>query len=242
MAKLLKSRAIKRGDGARKKLIKGLMLASDVISITLGPRGRNVIIDNEDQSPTVSNDGATIMKSLKDGDNHINNIAFTIAREASVRTESQSGDGTTSTVLLAASLAKEGLKRIEQNVNPIVINAGLKEGLAIVEKRIKEKAIPVKGPSDIKKIAYISSNNDSEIADIVEEAYDSIGDYGHITVEPNPQDNETRIATIDGINYGVGWKSTAFITNEIERKAILKTDSIKAKDGPLERRDCKIII
>jgi len=219
-----RNRIVVSKDVAREEIAKGIHLVAEVIGSTIGPKGRNVIIDTENGIPIVSNDGVTIARKLNFSSPMLN-LGAGLARQASERSD-EVGDGTSSTVVLTDTFIKEGLKQIAQDEHPQTIKEGMEEALEVVVDKIKNRSTPIKELEDIRKIAYIASNNDDNVADLITEAFDAVGVNGHITFEVTPE-NESRIETIEGIHLPeVGWKSPYFMNDEILERCVLDNPKI----------------
>lgn len=194
-------KSILTGNEAREKLFKGINLVADTVKSTLGPKGRNVIIKRAGQTPLITNDGATIAKeiSLKD---EFEDVGAQVIKEASLKTNKEAGDGTTTTAILTQSLINEGSKFIEEGADPIELRNGMYNAVDSLVRLLKEDSKKIENSEDIKKIATISSGSDL-IGSLIAEAYDKIGKDGAITAEES-KTNKTSIEIKEGYRVPVG--------------------------------------
>ena len=172
---------IKYSKDARIVMAEGIEKLFDAVKVTLGPKGRNVIIEQEFGTPLITNDGVTIAKAI-DFENKYQNLGAKILIEAASKTNDSVGDGTTTVIVLATKLILEGLKKVEEGINPVTLKKGLEYFLPIVVEKIKEKSQPINSFVDLNYVATISSGN-PEIGKILENAYSEIGVDGLITIQ-----------------------------------------------------------
>lgn len=221
------SKLILTGEEAREKLIKGVNTVADVVKSTLGPKGRNVIINKNGSEPLITNDGATIAKeiSLKDD---FENVGAQLVINASSKTNKEAGDGTTTTAILTQRLINEGINEIKNGVDPIELRKGMNFAAENLVRLLKEESKEVSSSEDIKKIATISSGNE-EIGALIADAFDKIGKNGAITTEES-KTNKTTIEIKDGYRLYKGMASPYLFeegktTMDITDAAILVTSS-----------------
>lgn len=218
---------IKFFNDARSKMAEGIRILNDSVRFTLGPKGKNVIIEQDYGAPLIVNDGVTIAKQIELGD-AFKNLGAKVLIEAATKTNDLVGDGTTSAILVSTTLIEEGLKLIEQGFNPVVLRKGLNYYLDIIVKLIKDVSHEIKTIDDLLKVAYISSG-DEQIANLIAQAYLGVGPTGVINVEES-QGLTTSLEIVKGYSYERGYLSS-YMTNdenhtvaELENSNILITD------------------
>src|SRR3972149_3224735 len=167
---------------AREKLKKGVDKLADAVRITLGPKGRNVVIDKKFGSPTVTKDGVTVAKEIELEDN-FENMGAQMVKEVASKTSDVAGDGTTTATVLAQAIFREGLKNVPAGSNPMDLKRGIEKAVAAVIEELKKISKPVSGKSEIAQVGTISANNDRTIGDKIAEAMEKVGKDGVITVE-----------------------------------------------------------
>ncbi len=196
---------------ARGGLKSGVDKLADAVKATLGPKGRNVVIDRKFGAPLVTKDGVTVAKEIELLDS-IENMGAQMVREVASKTSDQAGDGTTTATVLAQSILSEGLKNVTAGANPTELKRGIDVAVAEVTKYLKEISNPVAGKDDIAKVGAISANNDFTIGDLIAEAMDKVGNDGVITVEES-KTAETYSSLVDGMQFDRGYLSPYFVTN-----------------------------
>ena len=212
------AKIVKFSQSARVAMLKGIETLYNATRVTLGPKGRNVIIEQDFGYPLIVNDGVTIAKSIELKD-HFENMGASLIIEAATKTNDLVGDGTTSAMILASKLIFEGIKLIDLGYNPVVIRKSLDKALSIILNKIDEYSIEVKELSDLEKIAYISSG-DEEISRILKEAYVAVGSNGIITIEES-KTSETTLELVQGYTYDKGYLSPYMINNSEKQNAVL---------------------
>ncbi len=221
------AKTITFGKDAQNKLINGVNILANAVAVTLGPKGRNVVIENPGFSPIVTKDGVTVAKAINLED-QVENLGAQILKQAAQKTAKIAGDGTTTATVLAQGLVTESLKLINSGVAPIDIKRRFEALLPLTLEYIKERSTPV-SDDKIKDIATISANNDPELGELIQAAFDHVGVEGAITVEDSKTD-ETYINTVDGVNFDRGFLSPYFVTDPqrmetiYEKALILITD------------------
>ena len=229
------------GDEARKNIYSGIETVANAVKVTMGPKGRNVILERSFWGPIVTNDGVTVAKEIELEDKS-ENIGANMIKEAAEKTNKEAGDGTTSTVVLAHAMAKEGLRYVRSGVNPFSLGKGLHKAVEILTHEIHQKAQPVDSPEKIKQVATISAQ-DEEVGNLISEVFEEIGKDGTITVEEGKSIGLTKeIKT--GMQFDQGYSSPYLVTDTqrmeavVEKPYILVTDkkisSIKEVLGVLE--------
>ncbi|HMG18262.1 MAG TPA: chaperonin GroEL, partial [Gemmatimonadales bacterium] len=196
---------------ARAKLKRGVDQLADAVKVTLGPKGRNVVIDKKFGSPTVTKDGVTVAKEIE-LDDKIENMGAQMVKEVATKTSDLAGDGTTTATVLAQAIYREGLKSVTAGANPMALKRGIENAVESVVAELKKISVPTSGRKDIKQVATISANGDAEIGDKIADAMDKVGKDGVITVE-EAKSLETTLETVDGMQFDRGYLSPYFITD-----------------------------
>ncbi len=196
---------------ARARLKRGVDQLADAVKVTLGPKGRNVVIDKKFGSPTVTKDGVTVAKEVE-LDDEIENMGAQMVKEVATKTSDLAGDGTTTATVLAQAIYREGLKSVTAGANPMALKRGIESAVETVVAELKKISVPTSGRKDIKQVATISANGDAEIGDKIADAMDKVGKDGVITVE-EAKSLETTLETVDGMQFDRGYLSPYFITD-----------------------------
>ena len=196
---------------ARARLKRGVDQLADAVKVTLGPKGRNVVIDKKFGSPTVTKDGVTVAKEVE-LDDEIENMGAQMLKEVATKTSDLAGDGTTTATVLAQAIYREGLKSVTAGANPMALKRGIENAVETVVTELKKISVPTSGRKDIKQVATISANGDAEIGDKIADAMDKVGKDGVITVE-EAKSLETTLETVDGMQFDRGYLSPYFITD-----------------------------
>ncbi|HLQ59022.1 MAG TPA: chaperonin GroEL [Gemmatimonadales bacterium] len=196
---------------ARARLKRGVDQLADAVKVTLGPKGRNVVIDKKFGSPTVTKDGVTVAKEVELED-EIENMGAQMVKEVATKTSDLAGDGTTTATVLAQAIYREGLKSVTAGANPMALKRGIENAVETVVTELKKISVPTSGRKDIKQVATISANGDAEIGDKIADAMDKVGKDGVITVE-EAKSLETTLETVDGMQFDRGYLSPYFITD-----------------------------
>ena len=199
-------------EEARKKLLNGVNKIADAVCVTLGPKGRNVLLEKSYGSPTVTNDGVTIAKEIELED-PFENLGAQLLKEVAAKANDVAGDGTTTATLLAQAMVKEGLKNVVAGANPMIIKDGINKALEVVIGEIKKTSIPINKKENISQVATISANNDHEIGNLIAEAMDKVGKEGVITIE-EAKGLETELDVVEGMQFDRGYLSPYFVTNQ----------------------------
>ena len=198
-------------EEARNAMFHGITKMSSAVRVTLGPCGRNVLLDKKYGAPTVTNDGVTIAKDIELKD-PFENLGARILREAAVKTNDIAGDGTTTATVLAYSIVKEGMRNVAAGVDPMGIKRGISSAVSAVIKALKEIGRDVKERKEILHVATISANNDTVIGTLIADAMDVVGRDGVITVEKS-KSMETNFKVVEGMQFDRGYISPYFITD-----------------------------
>ena len=205
---------------ARKKALKGVQTLAQAVKVTLGPKGRNVLIDKKFGSPTVTKDGVTVAKEIEVQD-PFENMGAQMVREVASKTSDSAGDGTTTATVLAESIFKEGLRYVAAGANPVYVKRGIDKAVSSAVDAFSALSNGVTGTDEIKSVAAISANSDSEIGEIIADAMDKVGKDGTITVE-EAKSIETTLETVEGMQFDKGYLSPYFVTNSDDMSAVLE--------------------
>jgi chaperonin GroEL len=207
-------------EAARKKILKGVELLSRAVKVTLGPKGRNVLIDKKFGSPTVTKDGVTVAKEIELKD-PFENMGAQMVREVASKTSDNAGDGTTTATVLAEAIYREGLKSVAAGANPIYIKRGIDRAVEAATAEFKKNSKKVSGREDILQVATVSANWDTEIGNRIADAMDKVGKDGTITVE-EAKSIETTLDVVEGMQFDKGYLSPYFVTNAEAMEAIIE--------------------
>jgi chaperonin GroEL len=213
---------------ARAKLKKGVDALAEAVRITLGPRGRNVVIDKKFGSPTVTKDGVTVAKEIELSD-PIENLGAQMVKEVATKTSDLAGDGTTTATVLAQAIYREGLKNVTAGANPMELKRGIDRAVAAVVEQLKSISVPTVGKKEIAQVGTISANTDKEIGNLIAEAMEKVGKDGVITVE-EAKGLETTLETVDGMQFDRGYLSPYFVTDPEKMEAVLEDSYILIHD------------
>jgi chaperonin GroEL len=213
---------------ARAKLKKGVDALAEAVSITLGPRGRNVVIDKKFGSPTVTKDGVTVAKEIELSD-PIENLGAQMVKEVATKTSDLAGDGTTTATVLAQAIFREGLKNVTAGANPMELKRGIDRAVAAVVEQLKSISVPTVGKKEIAQVGTISANTDKEIGNLIADAMEKVGKEGVITVE-EAKGLETTLDTVDGMQFDRGYLSPYFVTDPEKMEAVLEDPYILIHD------------
>jgi len=207
-------------EAARKKILKGVEQLSRAVKVTLGPKGRNVLIDKKFGSPTVTKDGVTVAKEVELKD-PFENMGAQMVREVASKTSDNAGDGTTTATVLAEAIYREGLKSVAAGANPIYIKRGIDRAVEAAVEDFKKNSKKVSGREDILQVATVSANWDTEIGNRIADAMDKVGKDGTITVE-EAKSIETTLDVVEGMQFDKGYLSPYFVTNAEAMESILE--------------------
>jgi chaperonin GroEL len=213
---------------ARAKLKKGIDQLAEAVGVTLGPKGRNVVIDKRFGSPTITKDGVTVAKEIELSD-PIENLGAQMVKEVATKTSDLAGDGTTTATVLAQAIYREGLKNVTAGANPMELKRGIERAVAAVVEQLKSISVPTVGKKEIAQVGTISANTDKEIGNLIAEAMDKVGKDGVITVE-EAKGLETTLETVDGTQFDRGYLSPYFVTDAEKMEAVLDDPYILIHD------------
>jgi len=215
-------------EQARRALERGVDAVANTVKITLGPAGRNVVLEKKFGAPQIVNDGVTIAKEIELED-HLENAGAQLVREVCTRTNDNAGDGTTTAAVLAQAMIKEGLRNVAAGANPMVLRRGIQKAVDIAVKEIKNIAKPVEGKVEITQVATISAGNDEEIGKLIADAMDKVGKDGVITVEES-KSLSTELEVVEGMQFDKGFVSAYFVTDPERMEAVLDEPYILCVD------------
>ena len=207
-------------EPARKKALKGVTTLADAVSVTLGPKGRNVLIDKKFGSPTVTKDGVTVAKEIELQDPY-ENMGAQMVREVASKTSDLAGDGTTTATVLAASVYREGLKNVAAGANPVYLKRGIDKAVEAGVGKLLRDSKKVSDREEVRQVATVSANWDGEIGEIIADAMDKVGKDGTITVE-EAKSIETTLDVVEGMQFDKGYLSPYFCTNNDTMEAVLE--------------------
>jgi len=213
---------------ARESLRKGLNTLADAVKVTLGPKGRNVVIDKKFGAPTVTKDGVTVAKEIE-LDDKFENMGAQMVKEVASKTSDVAGDGTTTATVLAQAIFNHGLRNVTAGANPMDLKRGIDIAVATVVKAVKDQSRPISGKDDMARVAAISANNDDEIGKLIADAMEKVGKDGVITVE-EAKSIETTLEVVEGMQFDRGYQSPYFVTNPDTMEAELEEPLILIYD------------
>jgi len=213
---------------ARAALKRGVDQLAEAVKVTLGPKGRNVVIDKKFGAPTVTKDGVTVAKEIELAD-PLENMGAQMVKEVATKTSDIAGDGTTTATVLAQAIFREGLKNVTAGSNPMAIKRGIEKAVAAVIEELKKISVPTTGKKEIAQVGTISANNDSEIGNLIAEAMEKVGKDGVITVE-EARGLDTTLETVEGMQFDRGYVSPYFVTDPEKMEAALEDAMILIHD------------
>ncbi len=213
---------------ARAKLKRGVDQLAEAVKVTLGPKGRNVVIDKKFGSPTVTKDGVTVAKEVELSD-PIENMGAQMVKEVATKTSDLAGDGTTTATVLAQAIFREGLKNVTAGANPMELKRGIEKAVEIIVGELKAMSVPSAGKKEIAQVGSISANNDKEIGNLIADAMEKVGKDGVITVE-EAKGLETTLETVEGMQFDRGYLSPYFVTDPEKMEAVLEDPYILIHD------------
>jgi len=214
------SKQLSFGEEARQKILKGVEKLAEAVVVTLGPKGRNVVIDKKFGSPTITKDGVTVAKEIELEDPY-ENMGAQMVKEVAEKTSDTAGDGTTTATLLTYSIYKEGMKNVTAGANPMGIKRGIDKAVAVVIDELKKMAKPIKDKKETSQIATISANGDSTIGNLLADAMDKVGKDGVVTVE-EAKSMATTLEVVEGMQFDQGYLSPYFVTDAERMECVLE--------------------
>ncbi len=208
-------------QAAREAILRGVRILSDAVAVTLGPKGRNVVIEKSFGSPTVTKDGVTVAKEI-DLENKFENMGAQMVKEVASKTSDKAGDGTTTATVLARAIYEEGLKLVAAGHNPMDLKRGIDKAVEVVVAELKKLSKPTTDKKAIAQVGIISANGDETIGNIIADAMEKVGKEGVITVE-EAKGLETTLEVVEGMQFDRGYVSPYFVTNR-ERMEVVQED------------------
>ena len=208
----MSAKEVKFGDGARQRMLAGVNILADAVKATLGPKGRNVILDKSFGAPTVTKDGVSVAKEIELADK-LENMGAQMVKEVASQASDAAGDGTTTATVLAQSIVNEGLKSVAAGMNPLDLKRGIDKAVIAAVEKIKEAATPCEDGKSIAQVGTISANSDTAVGEIIAEAMEKVGKEGVITVEEG-SGLENELDVVEGMQFDRGYLSPYFINNQ----------------------------
>jgi chaperonin GroEL len=207
-------------QGAREAILRGVQTLAEAVAVTLGPKGRNVVIDKSFGSPTITKDGVTVAKEIE-VEHRFENMGAQMVREVASQTSDKAGDGTTTATVLARAIYEEGLKLVSAGHNPMDLKRGIDRAVELVVSELQKLSKPTQGKKEIAQVGTISANGDTTIGNIIAEAMEKVGKEGVITVE-EAKGLETTLDVVEGMQFDRGYVSPYFVTNPDRMEAVLE--------------------
>ena len=224
------TKQLKFNSEARESLKKGLDTLADAVKVTLGPAGRNVLLQKKQGQPHITKDGVSVAKEIELED-VFENMGAQLVKEVSQRTADSAGDGTTTATVLAQAIAQKGFEFVNEGTNPIYLKRGMDKAVKVVVEELQKQAVVVGSDREkIKQVATISANNDSSIGNLISDAFEKVGTDGVITVEES-KGLETSMELVEGMQFDKGYMSSHFVTNQDKMTAVLENPYILTYDG-----------
>jgi len=227
------SKKITFSNEARNTLADGVDQLADAVTATLGPAGRNVIIEQDMGNPVSTKDGVTVAKSIE-LKNRVQNLGAQIVKQAAIKTAEQAGDGTTTSTLLAQSILNEGLNRLKAGTNAVDIKRGIDKAVKDTVEFLVQQSKDITDEEQLKQVATISANNDIEVGELISTAMDKVGPDGVVTVEES-KTGETYLETVEGMQFNRGYKSPYFVTDNSTMTAVLQNPYVLITDKRLNQ-------
>ena len=221
------SKTILYGEDARKKLLEGVNKLADTVKVTLGPKGRNVVLDKNFGAPLITNDGVTIAKEIELDDPY-ENMGARLVKEVSTKTNDVAGDGTTTATVLAQKMIKEGVKNVAAGGDPMAIKRGIDKTVEVAVKSLKQISSPVNGKEDIARVASISANN-LEVGELIADAMEKVSKDGVITLEES-KTSETKVDVVEGMQFDKGYVSPYMVTDTEKMETVFDNPYILITD------------
>ena len=221
------AKVIKFGEDARKSLLEGVNKLADTVKVTLGPKGRNVVLDKSFGSPLITNDGVTIAKEIELEDKY-ENMGARLVKEVSTKTNDVAGDGTTTATVLAQAMIKEGVKNVAAGADPMAVKRGIDKAVDVAVSELQKISSPVNGKEDIARVASISANNE-EVGKLIADAMEKVSKDGVITIEESKTSN-TELNVVEGMQFDKGYVSPYMVTDTDKMEAVLDNPYILITD------------
>ena len=222
------AKEVKFGDSARQSMLAGVNILSDAVKVTLGPKGRNVILDKSFGAPTVTKDGVSVAKEIELKDK-FENMGAQMVKTVASQTSDEAGDGTTTATVLAQSIVNEGLKSVAAGFNPMDLKRGIDKAVSAAVETLKDASEPCEDDTAIAQVGSISANSDTAVGEIIAEAMQKVGKEGVITVEEG-SGMENELEVVEGMQFDRGYLSPYFINNQERMTAVLEDPFILLHD------------
>src|SRR5689334_8690678 len=213
------AKQIVHGEESRQAILRGINMLADAVKITLGPKGRNVVLDKKFGSPTITKDGVTVAKEIELKE-PLENMGAQMVKEVASKTSDIAGDGTTTATVLAQAIFREGVKTVAAGANPMAVKRGIEKAVAVVTEQIQKLSKPVSGDM-IAQVATVSANDDSTIGNIIADAMKKVGKDGVITVEEAKTIDST-LEVVEGMQFDRGYLSPYFVTDPDRMECVLE--------------------
>ena len=222
------SKELRFSEDARAHILKGVNILANAVKVTLGPKGRNVVIEKSFGSPLITKDGVTVAKEIE-LENKFENMGAQMVKEVASKTNEEAGDGTTTATVLAQAIYREGAKIVTAGHNPMSVKRGIDKAVNMIVDELKSMAKPVKGSNEVAQVGSISANNDKEIGTMLADAMDKVGKEGVITIEES-KTAKTEVTVVEGMQFDRGYLSPYFVTNAERMEAVLENALVLVYD------------
>ncbi len=222
------SKELRFAEDARGHILKGVNVLANAVKVTLGPKGRNVVIEKSFGSPLITKDGVTVAKEIE-LENKFENMGAQMVKEVASKTNDEAGDGTTTATVLAQAIYREGVKIVTAGHNPMALKRGIDKAVITIIEELKSMAKPVKGSNEVAQVGSISANNDKEIGQMLSDAMDKVGKEGVITIEES-KTAKTEVTVVEGMQFDRGYLSPYFVTNAERMEAVLENAYVLVYD------------
>jgi len=222
------SKELRFSEDARAHILKGVNTLANAVRVTLGPKGRNVVIEKSFGSPLITKDGVTVAKEIE-LENKFENMGAQMVKEVASKTNDEAGDGTTTATVLAQAIYREGAKIVSAGHNPMSVKRGIDKAVGMIVDELKTMAKPVKGSNEVAQVGSISANNDKEIGTMLADAMDKVGKEGVITIEES-KTAKTEVTVVEGMQFDRGYLSPYFVTNAERMEAVLENALVLVYD------------
>ena len=227
-------KVLKYNEEARRLLESGVNKVADAVKVTLGPKGRNVVLEKLTGSPTITNDGVTIAREIVLS-NPFENMGAQLLREVASKTNDVAGDGTTTATVLAQAMVREGMKRIQDGANPVLLKAGIERATELVLERLRDVARPVATREELSDVASVSANNDPKIGEVIAEAMHRVGLDGVVTVEESQTTRGLDLEFVEGLAFDNGYISPYFVTDQVRMETVFEDPYILLTNHKLDK-------
>ena len=222
------------GTELKNKLLAGIKKLNQSVSSTLGPGGRTVLIKDQSGEVKVTKDGVTVARSFHELEDQVEDLGAQLVKQVSIKSANEAGDGTTTSTLLATTMVKEGLKLINQGSNPVEVKKAIDKYVALVVEELRKTSQDVANQQQIKEVATISANGDTEVGELISTAIEKVGREGIVTIEES-KTGETSLEIVEGMQFDRGYKSPYFVTNNTTMNAVLPEPYILIYDGRITK-------